>query len=65
MIKKTALFIFSVFIGLVAHAQSTSADSVYSQYLDFNLARLQGEQDKVYILHQSEPLILNKVSHRF
>jgi tetratricopeptide (TPR) repeat protein len=29
----------------ITHAQS--ADSVYNQYLDFNLARFQGEQDKV------------------
>ena len=30
--------------GLLAHAQT--ADKVYDQYLDFNLARLQNEQDK-------------------
>jgi tetratricopeptide (TPR) repeat protein len=57
MIKKTALFIFSFFIGLVANAQSPSADSVYNQYLDFNLARFQGEQDK--ILELGENLLPN------
>jgi len=48
MIKKITLFIFFVLIGLAVHAQSPSADSVYNQYLDFNLARFQGEdQDKI------------------
>ncbi len=40
-----------LFIGYFSHAQS--ADSVYNQYLDFNLARFQGEQDKVLTLGEA------------
>jgi len=40
-------------IRLLAHAQVLSADSVYSKYLDFNLARFQGEQDKVLELGEA------------
>jgi tetratricopeptide (TPR) repeat protein len=53
MLKKTVLLLFIVFIGLTARAQS--ADSVYNRYLDFNLARFQGQQDKV--LELGEQLI--------
>src|ERR1700731_2879175 len=53
MLKKTFLFIISFFIGLTAYAQSPSADSVYNQYLDFNLARFQGEHDKVFELGEN------------
>jgi tetratricopeptide (TPR) repeat protein len=45
MQKKIYLLNLIFFISLAAHAQS--ADSVYNKYLDFNLARLQGEKDKV------------------
>ncbi|MDB5006599.1 MAG: hypothetical protein JWQ84_3125 [Mucilaginibacter sp.] len=45
MLKKTLLLLFSVFIYCTTLGQS--ADTVYNQYLDFNLAKLQGEQDKV------------------
>ncbi|MDP9047409.1 MAG: hypothetical protein M3N14_04680, partial [Bacteroidota bacterium] len=45
MLRKTLILILIVFTGFVAKAQT--ADEVYYQYLDFNLARLQGEQDKV------------------
>ncbi len=45
------MIIFTVFISGVAHAQS--ADSVYSQYLDFNLARFEGDQEKVLALGES------------
>jgi len=45
MLKKIYLFLFVVPISLAAKAQS--ADSVYSKYLDFNLARFQGEVDKL------------------
>lgn len=39
------LLIFSfLFIVTISHAQT--ADEVYDKYLDFNLARLQGEEDK-------------------
>jgi hypothetical protein len=41
MLKKIGLLVFIVLGGLSAKSQS--ADSVYSQYLDFNLARFQGE----------------------
>ncbi len=51
MLKKTILLILTVFVGLLTHAQS--ADSVYNQYLDFNLARLQGEQDKTLALGEN------------
>jgi tetratricopeptide (TPR) repeat protein len=39
--------------GLLVYAQSPTADSVYSKYLDFNLARFQGEQDKVLELGEA------------
>jgi tetratricopeptide (TPR) repeat protein len=44
MLKKIFILIVIVFAGFSAKAQT--ADEVYNQYLDFNLARLQGEQDK-------------------
>ncbi|HEY4327877.1 MAG TPA: hypothetical protein VGN20_28095 [Mucilaginibacter sp.] len=46
MSKKTFLILSILFVSRVAFAQS-AADSVYNKYLDFNLARLQGEQDKI------------------
>jgi tetratricopeptide (TPR) repeat protein len=51
MLKRTVLLVFMFFIGLALYAQS--ADSVYNQYVDFNLARLQGIQDKVSELGES------------
>lgn len=48
MLKTVYLFIFTVFIAVTAQAQS--ADSVYNKYLDFNLARFEGDHDKVYEL---------------
>lgn len=45
MLKTIFVFLFSIFTAFAANAQS--ADSVYNRYLDFNLARFQGEQDKV------------------
>jgi tetratricopeptide (TPR) repeat protein len=53
MLKKTLLVIFAAFAGIAARAQSPSADSVYNQYLDFNLARFQGEQDKLIELGEA------------
>jgi tetratricopeptide (TPR) repeat protein len=47
MVRKTIVLIFAAFIGFSAYGQSKSADSVYNKYLDFNLARFQGEHDKV------------------
>jgi len=40
--------LLTVFAGFSAHSQS--ADTVYNRYLDFNLARFQGEEDKVLAL---------------
>lgn len=45
MLKKICVFLFVVLMSFVAKAQS--ADSVYSKYLDFNLARFQGENEKL------------------
>ena len=45
MLKKISLIIVIVLASFAAKAQPI--DSVYSKYLDFNLARLQGEVDKV------------------
>ena len=53
MLKRYLIFVFLCFAGLLAHAQVLSADSVYSKYLDFNLARFQGEQDKVLELGEA------------
>jgi hypothetical protein len=46
MPKKIFLIILTLFVSCATFAQS-AADSVYNKYLDFNLARLDGEQDKV------------------
>jgi tetratricopeptide (TPR) repeat protein len=51
MLKKICLFSFVVLISFVARAQS--ADSVYSKYLDFNLARFQGETEKLLSLGEA------------
>jgi hypothetical protein len=45
MLRKIFLLVFIVFAGFSVKAQT--ADEVYNQYLDFNLARFQGEQDKI------------------
>jgi len=44
MFKKTILIVFAAFLSRLGYGQS--ADSVYNRYLDFNLARFQGEQDE-------------------
>ena len=44
MLKKAILIVFAGFLSRFSFGQS--ADSVYNRYLDFNLARFQGEQDK-------------------
>jgi len=41
---KAALIITLIFFSMIVHAQM--AEKVYDRYLDFNLARLQGEHDK-------------------
>ncbi len=45
-VYKTA-FLLLICFGLAKVVKAQSADSVYNQFLDFNLARLQGETDKV------------------
>jgi hypothetical protein len=62
MLKTTLTFLFSLFIGLAAQAQS--ADSVYNKYLDFNLARFQGEQDKVVELGESLIPVADKLPEK-
>lgn len=47
MAKKTLLIFFFFVAVSAAHAQAPSADAVYNQYLDFNMARFQGQQDKI------------------
>ena len=55
MLKHTFLLL-SILFSLNA-AYSQSADTVYDQYLDFNLARLKGEQDK--LLELGEKVLSN------
>jgi len=55
MSKRIVLIIISVFA--VLHAKCQSADSVYNQYLDFNLVRFQGADDK--IMELGEKIIPN------
>jgi tetratricopeptide (TPR) repeat protein len=45
MLKKILLLLLVV-TRFSAHAQAPTADDIYNQYLDFNLARFQGEQEK-------------------
>lgn len=48
---KRVVFVFGLVLGsLAAHAQA--ADSVYSEYLNFNMARFENDQDKVLALGQ-------------
>lgn len=47
MLKNALFLVFIVLTGFSVQAQALSADEVYNQYLDFNLARFQGEHDKV------------------
>jgi tetratricopeptide (TPR) repeat protein len=48
MLKKGIFLMLLVSVYMAAKAQS--ADAVYNQYLDFNLARFQGEQEKTLAL---------------
>ncbi|MBK0380755.1 tetratricopeptide repeat protein [Mucilaginibacter segetis] len=50
MLKRLYLLLIAVFILSAAKAQT--ADDVYNKYLDFNLARLQGETSKAMDLGQ-------------
>jgi len=56
MAKKIVLLLFLLLTGLLVSAQSSVADSVYNKYLDFNLARFQGE-DKEKIIALGEELL--------
>jgi len=51
MLKTIICAFFFLFAVAIVRAQST--DSVYNRYLDFNLARLQGDQDKVLELGEA------------
>jgi len=51
MLKKAAITLISILFLLTAKAQS--ADSVYNRYLDFNLARFQGQTDQAFILGEN------------
>jgi tetratricopeptide (TPR) repeat protein len=62
MLKKTFLLVFFVLGCFAVHAQS--ADSVYSRYLDFNLARFQGENDKLMGLGESLLPVANKLPEK-
>jgi tetratricopeptide (TPR) repeat protein len=55
MFKKALFLLFISFSTAGAYAQT--AEEVYNQYLDFNLARLQGETDKA--LTQGQDIIPN------
>jgi len=62
MLKKACLAIISVLFLLTAKAQS--ADSVYNQYLDFNLARFQGQTDKAFVLGENLIPLANKLPEK-
>jgi tetratricopeptide (TPR) repeat protein len=62
MLRKIFLLLFIVLINFAAHAQS--ADSVYNQYLNFNLARFQGENDKLLGLGESLLPVADKLPER-
>jgi hypothetical protein len=51
MFKKAALILYLLFTVTFAHAQT--ADQVYEQYLDFNMARLKGQTGKVLLIGES------------
>ncbi len=53
MPKRFIVLISLIITGFAARAQSPSADSVYNQYVDFNLARFQGETDKALELGEA------------
>lgn len=62
MFKKLALSLTSVFICVSAFAQQT--DSVYNKYVDFNLARFQGEKDKVMELGEELIPLANQLPEK-
>lgn len=62
MFKKTILLLFTVFICQALRAQT--AAEIYDQYLDFNLARLQGENDKVLKLGEKLIPVADKLPEK-
>ena len=56
------MLLFSLFFVLSGKAQS--ADSVYNQYLDFNLARFQDQQDKAFELGQNLVPLADKLPEK-
>ncbi|PWK79917.1 hypothetical protein LX99_00378 [Mucilaginibacter oryzae] len=46
MFRQILLLFSLLFIVTISRAQTATADEVYDKYLDFNLARLQGEVEK-------------------
>ncbi|WP_143822930.1 lipopolysaccharide assembly protein LapB [Mucilaginibacter sp. MD40] len=50
MMNKLRLLLLTGILFSFCRASAQSADEVYNQYLDFNLARLQGETDKALSL---------------
>ncbi len=62
MLKKIILLAFIIFTGFFAHAQS--ADSVYNKYLDFNLARFQGEAEKLQQLGEALLPVADKLPEK-
>jgi len=51
MLKKGILVL--LFISVYVNAKAQTVDAVYNQYLDFNLARFQGEQEKTIELGEN------------
>lgn len=51
MIKKAVSGVIGILLAVAAFAQS--ADSVYNQYLDFNLARFQGQNDQALVMGEN------------
>ncbi|MDP9078338.1 MAG: hypothetical protein M3O71_12975 [Bacteroidota bacterium] len=62
MLKKIFILFLLVSAGFIAKAQP--ADSVYNKYLDFNLARFQGENDKLPGLGESLLPVADKLPEK-
>ncbi|WP_428328824.1 tetratricopeptide repeat protein [Mucilaginibacter sp.] len=63
MLKKTLLLSIIIFTGMLANAQT--ADPVYDQYLDFNLARFQNEgPDKILELGEKLLPVADKLPEK-
>ncbi|MGN6397587.1 MAG: hypothetical protein ACTHMI_18595 [Mucilaginibacter sp.] len=53
MLRKFILSVILIITAYIANAQKQPIDPVYEKYLDFNLARLQGEVDKLMELGEA------------